>query len=119
MDRANKDPQPPLTGVLVVDKPLGISSMAAVAVVRGKAGGVKTGHAGTLDPLAGGVLVVALGKATKHINELMATEKRYRVVVDLGAFTTTDDLEGERTEVQVETAPSENEVQAASASGCS
>ena len=63
----------PLHGILPLDKPLGISSMKAVAIVRRRAGGARTGHAGTLDPLATGVLVLALGKCTKQIDSLMAT----------------------------------------------
>jgi tRNA pseudouridine55 synthase len=90
---------PPLHGILALDKPLGFSSMKAVAIVRRRAGGARTGHAGTLDPLATGVLVLALGKCTKEIDRLMATEKRYLTTIDLTAFTTTDDTEGERTEV--------------------
>lgn len=93
-------------GVLVVDKPLAMTSFGVVARVRRLSGGVRTGHAGTLDPLATGVLVLALGKATKSIERLMATDKRYRTIVDLSAFTTTDDREGERTEVIVPTPPS-------------
>lgn len=110
MDRANKTPQPALCGVLVVDKPLGPSSMAVVSRVRRKAGGARTGHAGTLDPLACGVLVLAVGRATKILGRLMATDKRYRTQIDLGAFTTTDDLEGERIEVDVKAPPSEDDV---------
>jgi tRNA pseudouridine55 synthase len=96
-------PPQPLHGILPLDKPLGISSMKAVAIVRRRAGGARTGHAGTLDPLATGVLVLALGKCTKQIDSLMATEKRYRTTIDLTAFTTTDDVEGERTEVALGT----------------
>ena len=88
-----------LHGILAIDKPVGFSSMKAVAIVRRRAGGVRTGHAGTLDPLATGVLVLALGKCTKQIAGLMATEKRYLTTIDLSAFTDTDDLEGVRTEV--------------------
>ncbi|MDZ4754639.1 MAG: tRNA pseudouridine(55) synthase TruB [Phycisphaerae bacterium] len=100
-------------GVLVVDKPEGITSFGVVARVRRCAGGIRTGHAGTLDPLATGVLVLALGQATKSIDQLMATDKRYRTIVDLSAFTTTDDREGERTEVLVGTPPSEASVREA------
>jgi tRNA pseudouridine55 synthase len=89
------------SGILVLDKPCGITSMTAVSIVRRLAGGVKTGHAGTLDPLATGVLVIALGAATKCIDQLMATEKCYETVIDLTAFTATDDAEGERTEVAI------------------
>jgi tRNA pseudouridine55 synthase len=103
----------PLHGVLVLDKPSGITSMTAVAMVRRRAGGVKTGHAGTLDPLATGVLVIALGHATRSIDRLMATDKRYRTAIDLSAFTTTDDLEGERSEVAVAQPPSMDAVRTA------
>jgi tRNA pseudouridine55 synthase len=68
-------------------------------LVRRRAGGARTGHAGTLDPLATGVLVIALGKCTRQIESLMATDKRYETVIDLSAFTTTDDVEGPRTDV--------------------
>lgn len=99
------------SGIMVVDKPLGISSMRAVAIVRRKMGGIKTGHAGTLDPLASGVLVMAVGKATKIISQLMDTTKRYTTTIDLTAFTTTDDLEGERQEVDVKFPPDNNTVE--------
>lgn len=102
-----------LSGLLILDKPIGWSSMRAVAHVRRRAGGVRTGHAGTLDPLATGVLVLALGAATKLIERLMATEKRYRTAIDLSAFTTTDDREGERTEVAVSDPPSRDRIDAA------
>lgn len=95
-------PSPPLNGIFAVDKPLGISSMRAVSVVRRCAGGARTGHAGTLDPLATGVLVMAIGPSTRRIEGLMATDKRYETRIDLSAFTTTDDTEGERTEVPVD-----------------
>ncbi len=88
-----------------MDKPLGMTSMRAVETVRRRADGARTGHAGTLDPLATGVLVMALGRFTRHIEALMATDKRYETRVDLSAFTTTDDSEGERTEVCVLTPP--------------
>ncbi|MCA9284808.1 MAG: tRNA pseudouridine(55) synthase TruB [Phycisphaerales bacterium] len=97
-------------GILILDKPKGLSSMQAIARVRRRAGGVRTGHAGTLDPLATGILVVALGKATKSIDRLMDTEKRYRTVIDLSAFTTTDDAEGDRTERAVPVPPDEQSV---------
>lgn len=84
--------------------------MRAVEIVRRRAGGAKTGHAGTLDPLATGVLVLALGKATKLINHLMDTQKRYRTAIDLTAFTTTDDVEGERTEIATASPPDEGAV---------
>jgi tRNA pseudouridine55 synthase len=102
-----------LTGILVLDKDLGMSSMRAVDIVRRRAGRAKAGHAGTLDPLATGVLVIAFGRATKAIDLLMATEKRYETDVDLSAFTSTDDREGERREIAVTSPPSREAVEAA------
>ena len=104
-------PQSPLCGILVVDKPRGPTSMDVVEVVRRKAGGAKTGHAGTLDPLATGVLVVAIGSATKEIDRFMATDKRYETVIDLTAFTTTDDVQGDRTEVPTAQPPMAHHIQ--------
>ncbi len=113
MGRANKQARSSVCGVLVVDKPVGPTSMDVVAIVRGRAGGARTGHAGTLDPLAEGVLVLALGRATKSLDRFMATVKRYRTVIDLSAFTNTDDREGERVEVEVADPPDEAAVLAA------
>ena len=104
MTRANNS-KPQTTGFIVLDKPEGLSSMTAIAILRRKAGGAKTGHAGTLDPLATGVLVAALGKATKSISRIMETTKRYQTRIDLSAFTTTDDREGAREDIAVEAPP--------------
>jgi tRNA pseudouridine55 synthase len=87
--------------------------MDVVEIIRRRAGGARTGHAGTLDPLATGVLVIAMGRATKIINRLMATEKRYRTTIDLSAFTSTDDAEGVRTDVPVSSPPTEPTVRQA------
>ncbi|MCZ7649079.1 MAG: tRNA pseudouridine(55) synthase TruB [Planctomycetota bacterium] len=103
---------PPLHGLLVVDKPLGKTSMDVVRIVRRAAGGHKTGHAGTLDPLATGVLVVCLGQATKAVEGLMGLTKIYETVVDLSAFTATDDAEGPREEVAVARPPARAELDA-------
>lgn len=109
----------PIDGILVVDKPLGPTSMHACAAVRARLrrGGapkrVKVGHAGTLDPLATGVLIVLCGRATKHCDRFMATDKRYTAAVDLSAFTDTDDREGERTVVDVAMPPSVADLRAA------
>ena len=113
MAGANKRTRSSVCGVLVVDKPVGMTSMDVVAIVRGRAGGARTGHAGTLDPLAEGVLVLALGRATKSLDRFMATVKRYRTVIDLSAFTNTDDREGERVEVEVAEPPDEAAVRVA------
>jgi tRNA pseudouridine55 synthase len=81
-------------GWLVVDKPLGLSSSRVVERVR-RATGAKAGHAGTLDPLATGVLPVALGEATKTIAYAMTGRKRYRFRIRWGVARATDDREGE------------------------
>ena len=99
-----------MTGLLVVDKPVGWSSMDVVRRVRKAAGFVKTGHAGSLDPLATGVVVCCLGKATRAVERIMGMPKVYDTQIDLGAFTATDDREGEREEVPVETPPDEARV---------
>ncbi len=105
MDRAHKRSRSATCGVLIVDKPVEMTSMDVVAIVRGRAGGARTGHAGTLDPCAEGVLVLGLGRATKSLGRFMSTPKRYRTVIDLSAFTETDDREGERIDVDVAEPP--------------
>ena len=86
---------PALSGLLVVDKPMGWTSMDVVRRVRSAAGGAKTGHAGTLDPLATGVLICCLGRATRSVQQVMGMTKVYAARVDLSAVTSTDDLESE------------------------
>ena len=85
----------PRPGLVVVDKPGGLTSHGVVARVRRLAGTRKVGHAGTLDPMATGVLVVGIGRATRLLGHLMLTEKAYDATVRLGVTTTTDDAEGE------------------------
>ena len=82
-----------LHGWLVIDKPEGITSARAVALIR-RATGAKTGHAGTLDPLATGVLPLALGEATKTVRFAAAGHKRYRFRIRWGVARETDDREG-------------------------
>jgi tRNA pseudouridine55 synthase len=84
-----------MDGVLLVDKPAGITSHDVVAAVRRGLGGVRTGHAGTLDPFATGLLLVLLGRATKAQRTLMGLPKRYETVARLGARSSTGDPEGE------------------------
>jgi tRNA pseudouridine55 synthase len=88
----------PVEGLLLIDKPAGITSHDVVAAVRRALGGVKTGHAGTLDPFATGLLLVLVGRATKSQQTLMALPKRYETVARLGALSSTGDIEGEITE---------------------
>jgi tRNA pseudouridine55 synthase len=85
----------PPSGLVVVDKPAGITSHDVVARVRRLAGTRKVGHAGTLDPMATGVLVLGVERATRLLGHLMLTEKSYDATVRLGVTTTTDDAEGE------------------------
>lgn len=80
--------------ILNVNKPTGITSFRVVQMIRKWASCRKVGHAGTLDPLATGVLLVCTGKATKQVSRLMQMEKTYRAVVRLGVQTDTDDTEG-------------------------
>ncbi|WP_139981293.1 tRNA pseudouridine(55) synthase TruB [Nocardioides litoris] len=82
-------------GLVVVDKPGGLTSHDVVARVRRLAGTRKVGHAGTLDPMATGVLVLGVDRATRLLGHLLLTEKAYDATVLLGAATTTDDAEGE------------------------
>jgi tRNA pseudouridine55 synthase len=84
-------------GLLLIDKPAGLSSHDVVAAVRRSLGGARTGHAGTLDPFATGLLLVLVGKATKAQGALMALPKRYETVAQLGAVSSTGDTEGEIT----------------------
>ncbi len=83
------------SGLVVVDKPAGMTSHDVVARVRRLAGTRKVGHAGTLDPMATGVLVLGVERATRLLGHLMLTEKGYDATVRLGVSTTTDDAEGE------------------------
>lgn len=84
----------PIHGWLVFDKPQGMTSTQAVSRVRHLYGAQKAGHAGTLDPLATGVLPIALGEATKTMPFAVGGNKQYRFTVRFGAATATDDAEG-------------------------
>jgi tRNA pseudouridine55 synthase len=85
-------------GVLLIDKPPGVTSHDVVAAVRRSLGGPRTGHAGTLDPFATGLLLLLVGRATKAQRTLMELPKRYEAVARLGARSSTGDTEGEITE---------------------
>jgi tRNA pseudouridine55 synthase len=85
------------SGLVIVDKPAGLTSHDVVARIRRLAGTRKVGHAGTLDPMATGVLVVGVEKATRLLGYLTLTEKEYAATIRLGASTSTDDAEGEVT----------------------
>ena len=81
-------------GWVILDKPLGMTSTQAVGAVRRAFNAQKAGHAGTLDPLATGILPIALGEATKTVPFAVDGEKAYRFTVQWGAETATDDAEG-------------------------
>lgn len=82
-------------GLLVIDKPAGLTSHDVVARVRRLLGTRRVGHAGTLDPMATGVLLLGIGRGTKLLTYLTKADKEYRATVRLGATTITDDAEGE------------------------
>jgi len=98
------------TGILLVDKPAGPSSFAMVAAVRRRTG-AKTGHAGTLDPFATGLLVLLSGRATSQQQRFMKLDKRYLTTIDLRARTSTGDPDGDV--VDEHDAPSPAELAAA------
>lgn len=98
------------TGIVLVDKPAGPSSFQIVARVRGRTG-AKTGHAGTLDPFATGLLVLLSGRATSLQDRFMRLDKRYLTDVDLRSRTTTGDPEGDV--VEEHEPPSHDELEAA------
>lgn len=82
-------------GILVIDKPAGMTSHDVVARVRRHLGTRRVGHAGTLDPMATGLLVLGIGRATRLLTYLVGADKEYLATIRLGASTTTDDAEGE------------------------
>jgi tRNA pseudouridine55 synthase len=86
-----------ITGLLVVDKPAGWTSHQVVGRARRVLGTRKIGHAGTLDPMATGVLVLGVGRATRLLGQLALTDKAYDATIRLGQATVTDDAEGEVT----------------------
>ena len=83
-----------ISGWIIVDKPVGMTSTAVVNKVRWALQAKKAGHAGTLDPEATGVLAIALGEATKTVPYVTDANKCYRFTVRLGAATYTDDAQG-------------------------
>ncbi len=88
-------PEGASSGIVVIDKPAGWTSHQVVGRIRRIAGTRKVGHAGTLDPMATGVLVVGVNRATRLLGQLMLTQKGYQGTIRLGSSTITDDAEGE------------------------
>jgi tRNA pseudouridine55 synthase len=99
-------------GILNVDKPAGLTSRDAVNRIEGLVRGVKCGHAGTLDPLATGVLVVCVGPATRLIQYVQRMPKHYQAVFQLGRRSVTDDIEGEVELVADAAEPTRAEIEA-------
>lgn len=85
---------PAPNGILLVDKPGGISSHRAVSVARRRLGTRKVGHAGTLDPMATGLLVLGIGPSTRLLTHLVGLDKRYTATIRLGITTDSDDADG-------------------------
>jgi len=90
-----------IDGALLVDKPVGLSSNAVLQQVKRLVGARKAGHAGTLDPLASGLLVILFGEATKFAGLLLESDKEYRATLKLGETTSTGDAEGAVLETKI------------------
>lgn len=108
---------PPIAGILLIDKPLRLTSMAVCAKIRGKLRGggapkrIKVGHGGTLDPLATGLLVVLVGKATRMCEQVMADDKEYLAAIDLAHTSPTDDLESAPQGLEISRIPDRADVE--------
>ncbi len=100
-----------LDTIIVINKPLGPTSNDVLTQIK-KVLGLKkgVGHAGTLDPLASGVLVVGIGKGTKRLQDIVKKEKEYLATIRLGMNSTTDDAEGEKEKIAVKNIPSFKEI---------
>ena len=92
---ARRLPRERVDGVLLLDKPSGLSSNAALQRAKRAYNAAKAGHTGTLDPLASGLLAVCFGDATKFAQELLDADKRYLAQLRLGVSTSTGDADGE------------------------
>jgi tRNA pseudouridine55 synthase len=97
--------------IFAVYKPKGPTSHDVVDMIRKATGERRVGHAGTLDPLASGVLVIGVGReATRKLKEVVAAEKEYRATVRFGMTSTTDDEEGEKKEIRTIDIPSQEQI---------
>jgi len=101
-----------MDGLLLVNKPVGVSSFDVIRRLRRVTGMRKIGHAGTLDPLASGLMLMLFGQACKQAQRLTKLDKRYRAVVRLGETSSTADGEGEKTAIN-DLVPTPSEVEAA------
>lgn len=100
MSAPRRAPRRRVDGILLLDKPLGLTSNAALQTVRRLYNAAKAGHTGTLDPLASGLLPLCFGEATKFAGELLEADKAYDAVIRLGVTTNTADAEGEVREMR-------------------
>lgn len=98
--RPQKKPRDPVDGVLLLDKPVGLSSNDALIRAKRVMNAKKAGHTGTLDPFATGLLPLCFGEATKFSQDLLEADKTYEATVHLGIMTTTGDTEGETLETR-------------------
>src|SRR5512133_2642937 len=94
MEGSGFDIKNAISGVLVVDKPVGLTSHDVVQIIRRGTGIRRAGHTGTLDPRASGVLVILIGPAVRLSEYVSASDKRYQAIVRLGASTDTYDADG-------------------------
>ena len=101
-----------MDGILLIDKPSGITSHKVIEIIRRKLNLKKVGHAGTLDPLATGLLIIMLGKATKLSNQLVSQSKSYEVEMKLFLETDTGDVTGKIIKSEKERIFTENQIQA-------
>jgi tRNA pseudouridine55 synthase len=111
MSKPRKPKGRPISGWLILDKPVDFGSTEAVSKIKWLFKAQKAGHAGTLDPLASGMLPIALGDATKTVPYVMDGRKIYEFAVTWGEERTTDDLEGEVTQASAKR-PSEEDIRA-------
>ena len=95
MSRRRKNNGRKINGILILDKPVGLTSNAALQRVKRLFGAAKAGHTGSLDPLASGVLPICFGEATKFSQFLLDADKGYQVTIKLGVRTDSSDAEGE------------------------
>ena len=109
MSRQRKKKGRPISGWVILDKPVGIGSTQCVSKIKWLYQAAKAGHAGTLDPLASGMLPLALGEATRTVPYIMDGQKTYRFTVTWGSETNTDDLAGEVTNTS-DKRPSKDEI---------
>lgn len=109
MSRQRNKKGRPISGWVILDKPVGIGSTQCVSKIKWLYQAAKAGHAGTLDPLASGMLPLALGEATRTVPYIMDGQKTYRFTVTWGAETNTDDMAGEVTKTS-EKRPSKEEI---------